>query len=405
MKRVPNWLLLPFLLAVLLLSGCAGANSQGTPTPQACRDPYRINGPDSSKEGASLITVGKTQKRLFAVDERTGESLPIYVKFVLGTASDVDIRTSNLAVGTAKAGDSELKLPLVDTFLSLETHDNEVSTIDSSTGMRQPVVNDDDPENPPASRIQTWLVPGTYFVKIANQNKKGGCAYSFTLSFTAEAKAPTPTITVTPTPSLTPTPSVTPTPTLGPTTTAVPAATGTPQASWDERIEMKERIRISFDGKPAAVFFPPQTGFKVKRTADALEVVESNEPMWVPDYLVKDGAILIPTREMKCKAGKTAKIDIRKDRLMDLAKKHGTTVSKLAEDNKILNPNQLGNFNGQTLKVDCSNIVPDGPILRAPDGDAHWIGVVILPGLPVEEVERKNGFIQIRPKGGWMVTK
>jgi photosystem II stability/assembly factor-like uncharacterized protein len=119
--------------------------------------------------------------------------------------------------------------------------------------------NDDDPMNPPASRI-TWDCPadGTYFVKVNNLDPQAaGCDMAYAIEITAVPITPTPqdvylplilrlfpplpTPTLTPTrtsmPTHTPSPTATPTwtrtftPTRTPTRTLPPTRTYTPSAT------------------------------------------------------------------------------------------------------------------------------------------------------------------------------
>jgi len=129
-----------------------------------------------------------------------------YVKFAAQADYIYTIRTLNLGGGN-------------DTVLTLYDTD----------GTTQLAYSDDDPSNPPASRI-VWLclTAGTYFVKIAPFGTNiGGCDVTYDLEVTSVA-APTPTPTVTSTPTYTPTP--TPTNTATPTRTPTVTPTPTPSA-------------------------------------------------------------------------------------------------------------------------------------------------------------------------------
>jgi hypothetical protein len=88
--------------------------------------------------------------------------------------------------------------------------------------------NDDDPANPPASRI-TWdcSVEGTYFVKASNLDPQaGGCDMTYAIEIVEAVLTPTPTPTNMPTATPTKTPTTTNTPT--PTNTRTPTPTATP---------------------------------------------------------------------------------------------------------------------------------------------------------------------------------
>jgi hypothetical protein len=155
-----------------------------------------------------------------------------YVKFVARAGRRYAIRTLELA-------------SRVDTRLYL--YDSDGQTLLSW--------NDDDPDNPPASRI-VWDCPsdGTYFVKAANLDPQaGGCDMTYAIEIVEATPTPTPTWipgqrnvfipfvlqepppTPTPTPTWTPTPTATRTPT--PTFTPTPSATPTPpyfEGPWEQ---------------------------------------------------------------------------------------------------------------------------------------------------------------------------
>jgi hypothetical protein len=87
--------------------------------------------------------------------------------------------------------------------------------------------NDDDPTNPPASRI-VWDCPaaGTYFVKVTNLDPQaGGCDLAYSIEVIDDV-TPTPTSTATPRPGKVYLPVIrrdrTPTPTPSPTLTPIP---------------------------------------------------------------------------------------------------------------------------------------------------------------------------------------
>jgi len=167
-----------------------------TPTPTPCLDAYE---PDDTWQQARLIEInGAMQTHNF----HTGDDQD-YVKFVAQAGYVYTIRTLNLSAGN-------------DTTLTLYDTD----------GITQLEYNDDDPNNPPASKI-VWLcsIAGTYYVKAAPFGPQVGVCSSYNLKITGEP-APTPTPTATPTVTSTPTATSTSTPT--PTNTATPTVTLTP---------------------------------------------------------------------------------------------------------------------------------------------------------------------------------
>jgi len=152
-----------------------------TPTSLLCLDAYE---PDNTCEQAGWIeSTGATQSHNFHI---TGDQ--DYVRFACVGGDTCTIRTLNLGGGN-------------DTILTL--YDT-----DCSTQLRY---NDNDPGNPPASKIM-WLCPatGTYFVNIEPAaGQMGGCDVTYDLQVTCVSAA-----TSTPTPTST---------TLLPTSTATPA--------------------------------------------------------------------------------------------------------------------------------------------------------------------------------------
>jgi hypothetical protein len=123
-----------------------------TPTPTPCWDEYE---PDDTWQQANWIEVNKAiqSHNFHTTDDRD------YVKFVAETDNIYTIRTLNLSEGN-------------DTILTLYDTD----------GTTQLADNDDDPYNPPASKI-VWLCPtaGTYFVKAAPWYGIGGCDMTYEL--------------------------------------------------------------------------------------------------------------------------------------------------------------------------------------------------------------------------------
>jgi hypothetical protein len=150
-----------------------------TPTP--CLDGYE---PDDTWQQARLIEVNQViqSHNFHTTDDRD------YVRFVAEADHIYTIRTLNLSAGN-------------DTVLTLYDID----------GTTQLEYNDDDPYNPPASKI-VWLcsTTGFYFVKAAPYGTHiGGCDKTYDLKITS-APVPTSTPTVTNTPF--PTPTAVPTP-------------------------------------------------------------------------------------------------------------------------------------------------------------------------------------------------
>ena len=160
-----------------------------TPTP--CLDGYE---PDDTWQQARLIEVNRViqSHNFHTTDDRD------YVEFVAEADHVYTIRTLNLSAGN-------------DTTLTLYGTD----------GTTQLEYNDDDPYNPPASKI-VWLcsTTGTYFVKAAPFGAQiGGCDKTYDLKITSA-----------PIPILTP---ATPTP-IPPTSTSTPVPpTHTPTPGYD----------------------------------------------------------------------------------------------------------------------------------------------------------------------------
>jgi hypothetical protein len=166
-----------------------------TPTSTPCPDAFE---PDDQWVQAKVLTVdGSAQHRSFHASGDVD-----WVKFVGQASHSYVIRTFDLA-------------PWVDTVLCLYGYN-------PSTGQLVELkCNDDDPTNPPASRI-VWDCPadGTYFVKVSNLDPQaGGCDLVYSVEVIAGA-TPTPTPTATPRPGkvylpvirrdLAPTPTPTP---------------------------------------------------------------------------------------------------------------------------------------------------------------------------------------------------
>jgi C1A family cysteine protease len=124
-----------------------------TPTPTPCSDGYE---PDDTWQEAKWIEVnGAAQSHNFHVTNDQD-----YVKFVAEVDNVYTIRTLNLSAG------NDTTLTLYDT-----------------NGTTQLAENDDDPDNPPASKM-VWLCPtaGTYFVKAAPFGTDiGGCDVTYDL--------------------------------------------------------------------------------------------------------------------------------------------------------------------------------------------------------------------------------
>lgn len=141
-------------------------------TPPPCLDGYE---PDDTWQQARLIEVNQViqSHNFHATDDRD------YVRFVAEADSVYTIRTLNLSAGN-------------DTVLTLYDTD----------GTTQLEYNDDDPYNPPASKI-VWLcsTTGVYFVRVAPFGTQiGGCDKTYDLKITS-APSPTPTATLTPSPT------------------------------------------------------------------------------------------------------------------------------------------------------------------------------------------------------------
>ena len=155
--------------------------STGTPTATAtptlvpCRDYYE---PDDESRDAKAISIdgvpqGRNIHQAGDVD---------YAKFAAYAGKTYVVRTSHLGGGVSN-----------DTTLTLLAPD----------GMTILSENDDDPANPPASRIE-WICPtsGSYFVLTAQYNPAiGGCDIAYDLSVEEINPTPAPTETRTATPT------------------------------------------------------------------------------------------------------------------------------------------------------------------------------------------------------------
>ncbi|MGQ9715329.1 MAG: PPC domain-containing protein, partial [Anaerolineae bacterium] len=152
-----------------------------TPSPTPCSDPYE---PDDFWYQAKTILVGEVWQT--HLHQAPGDV--DYVKFTAAAGRTYVIRTDFLGDGLQN-----------DTTLTLYGTD----------GITPLAFNDQDPANPPASRID-WTCPvdGTYYVKVAQFNPGvGGCDFSYGLNVSLAPTTPTPTATAT----ATPTPTATPT--------------------------------------------------------------------------------------------------------------------------------------------------------------------------------------------------
>lgn len=152
-----------------------------TPSPTPCSDLYE---PDDFWYQAKTILVDEGWQR--HLHQAPGDV--DYVKFTAAAGRTYVIRTDFLGDG-----------PQNDTTLTLYNTD----------GITPLAFNDQDPANPPASRID-WTCPadGTYYVKVAQFDPGvGGCDFSYGLNVSLALATPTPTATAT----ATPTPTATPT--------------------------------------------------------------------------------------------------------------------------------------------------------------------------------------------------
>jgi hypothetical protein len=164
-----------------------------------------------------------------------------YVKFTALAGHRYVIRTLNLA-------------STVDTLLYL-------NGADGQTLLKW---NNDDPANPPASRI-VWdcIADDTYFVKATDLNPQiGGCDMWYAIEIVEAPVTPTPTPTPTPTatpatcygylplvieePLPTSTPTATPSSTPTPTYTATRTPTATPLPGPCERYEPNDTLRTAY---------------------------------------------------------------------------------------------------------------------------------------------------------------
>jgi hypothetical protein len=193
--NTPTFTLAPTNTPTSTSTPTSTATPTNTPTPTPClEDEYE---PDDTCQQATLIEVNARQSHNFhTTDDRD------YVKFVCTEADNIyTIRTLNLSATN-------------DTTLTL--YDTDCAT--------QLEYNDNDPDNPPASKI-VWLcsTTGTYFVEVAPVGTQIEECDAYDLEITS-AMVPTPTPTVTDTPTLTPTPTP-----MSPTDTPKPASpTNTP---------------------------------------------------------------------------------------------------------------------------------------------------------------------------------
>jgi len=165
------------------------ATPTATPTSTPCTDPYEPD--DAWYEAKTIIIESDWQHHLHQTPGDVD-----YVKFTVATGQGYLIRTDFLGGGLAN-----------DTTLTLYDTD----------GIAPLAYNDEDPLNPPASRIE-WICPadGTYFVKAAQFNPAvGGCEFSYSLNISFLPATATPTSTATATSTATPTATSTAIPDTG----------------------------------------------------------------------------------------------------------------------------------------------------------------------------------------------
>jgi hypothetical protein len=198
----------PTATVTLTPTGTATGTPTPTPTPTAtstpCSDSYEPD--DTHLEAKAIVPGDPPQHRSF----HTANDLD-FIKLATMTNYIYTIRTLNLE------GATDTILTILDT--------------DGTTAL---MMNDDDPENPPASRI-VWQAPasGTYFIRVSNFLNLGNCdaKYDLQVETTGPITGPTPTPSLTATITLTPIPTNTTTSTVTPTQTSTATTTVTPTPS------------------------------------------------------------------------------------------------------------------------------------------------------------------------------
>jgi len=222
-----------------------------TPTATPCTDPYE---PDDFWYQAKTILVGATwQDHLHQAPGDVD-----YVKFTAAEGRTYVIRTGFLGDG-----------PQNDTTLTLYGTD----------GLTPLAYNDQDPENPPASRID-WTCPadGTYYVRVAQFNPEvGGCDFSYGLNVSLSPAPPTPT----------PTPMATPTATATPTTGSIAGLVyadlnlnGTPEPGEELPDVLITVRRVDGTGTTRVTTTGPDGRYEVRDLLPGLHRVEETDPRW-----------------------------------------------------------------------------------------------------------------------------
>lgn len=222
-----------------------------TPTATPCTDLYE---PDDTWTKAKTILVGDSwQTHLHQVPGDVD-----YVKFTAAGGRNYTIRTD---------------------FLSDAPHNDTTLTLYGTDGVTLLAYNDQDPENPPASRID-WTCPadGTYFVKVAQFDPEvGGCDVSYRLNVSLLPATPTPTATAT----------ATPTPTATPATGAIAGLVyadlnrnGTPEPGEPLEGVLITVRRVDGTGPTRGTTTGPDGRYRVQDLLPGLHRVEETDPPW-----------------------------------------------------------------------------------------------------------------------------
>jgi len=246
-----------------------------TATPTTCTDPYE---PDDAWYQAKTIFVGDVWQYHFFQTPADVD----YVKFTASTGQFYRIRTDYLGGGLAN-----------DTTLTLYDTDG-ITPLD---------YNDQDPLNPPASRID-WVCPadGTYFVEAAQFDPStGGCEFTYGLNVSLLPATATPTAT--PTDVATATPTVTTTPTA--TATATPSTgaiaglvwadmnkDGTPDPGEPRLVNVTITVqRVDGTGTTRVTATGPDGRYETANLDPGLHRVQETDPKWY--YSLSSNALIV----------------------------------------------------------------------------------------------------------------
>lgn len=249
----------PTATATFTPTGTPTATATPTSTPTATPTPCDAYEPNDTYTEARFIKPDDPPQTHRFQEQDDDDFLKLTVK-----AEHVyTIRTLNLTTSTA-----DTELVLLDT--------------DGSTVLEQ---NDDDPDNPPASRI-VWEAPtgDKYYIRVSNKLDHWGCGVRYDIEVQETGPVTGGTATLTPTPTDTASPTVTPTPTNTPTPT--PTLTPTSTATATPTPTPTQTPTVTLTATPTATPIPGFT--KLVVTPDAATVgIGSTQviEVWVEDVI------------------------------------------------------------------------------------------------------------------------